>query len=206
MQINRILIKLNQLRVRYFASPCTFHNCIVLSLYMMSSSLLEQTSPKNRRECETWQAKDLRDDCYLRAEDRIASKRQFAVRQKGVCSRRATVGFTVVGQTPDANQSVNERPAQRIDLTRPSSSSSSSAFRRPAQLSLIYVTNGRPSTEYTLLQGRVQQLTGLIGLPMLYRSAVGQLSTISIHRTKWQRLSAGDTLRIDNRFRTTSVI
>jgi len=32
MQINRILIKLNQLRVRYFASPCTFHNCIVLSL------------------------------------------------------------------------------------------------------------------------------------------------------------------------------
>jgi len=46
---------------------------------------------------------------------------------------------------------------------------------------------------------RVQQLTGLTGLSigpaMLDRSAVGQFSSLS-SRTKWQRLLAGDTLRI----------
>jgi len=57
--------------------------------------------------------------------------------------------------------------------------------------------------------GRVQQLTGPkacpMGRPMPDRSAVGQLSSLS-SRTKWQRLSAGDTLYVfDSRFRTTSV-
>jgi len=51
---------------------------------------------------------------------------------------------------------------------------------------------------YDRYQGRVQQLTGRItgplGRPMLDRSAVGQLSSLS-SRTKWQQLPAGDTLR-----------
>jgi len=77
-----------------------------------------------------------------------------------VCSRPP--GFMVVGQKPDTNQCVNERPAHRSDLvqsnTQPcthSLTSWSSAFRRHAVIADLCggrLAHDVPTTESTLLQ------------------------------------------------------
>ena len=78
--------------------------------------------------------------------------RRFAILRQCVRSRRP--GFMLVGQTPDTNQSVNERSASAATLSIQPQSSIAAAcppVRRrqrsgDAQLSLIYVTSGWRTT------------------------------------------------------------